>query len=125
MKTEVRDDWADWLEANAAAQTSGALVKIDSFTGKRSYCCLGGLCEVAVAAGVIERSEYGDFENSWDEELPREVADWAGLGSTNPLLTRGTQSESATMWNDEIQASFYEISEMVRALSGEIETLLT
>jgi hypothetical protein len=52
--------------------------------GKPRYCCLGVLCELAVAAGIIERAPVGYWASSdhlakISSVLPLAVAEWAGL----------------------------------------------
>ena len=50
------------------------------------YCCLGVLCELAVAEGIIpspRQSERVYYYLDESEILPKPVADWAGLTTMN------------------------------------------
>lgn len=99
MKAAVKTAWIADLRENPDAQGNGRLDYIDS-DGKRKQCCLGRLCRLAVAAGVIPEPELGDstyrylddngnsLGNSDDAtgesfhqecSLPQKVQDWAGL----------------------------------------------
>lgn len=62
-------------------------------------CCLGVLCDVAVANGVIPEPERVEFKpvyrfkddkslSGWNDAiLPRSVREWAGLAIDNPVVT--------------------------------------
>lgn len=60
--------------------------------GRVGLCCLGVLCELARAEGVVSLNKYKDDEgpqytyNGEFEVLPTEVAEWAGLGENNPVV---------------------------------------
>lgn len=67
MATEPKAAWRRALESEEYAQSMAALHPDEG------YCCLGVLCEVAKAQGVID---------GYDRDLgepPTEVMEWAGL----------------------------------------------
>ena len=91
MNQEIKERWAAALESGEYQQGRGALVR-KSATGNLSYCCLGVLCELAVADGVIEpavffsdREEFGGAvpgEYAGSQGLPpRVVMEWAGASA--------------------------------------------
>lgn len=92
MKAAVKTEWVADLRANPDAQGHGFLDYIDSEDGKRKQCCLGRLCLLAVAAGVIPPpvlhdgtyyylDGYGAREESFSlaTRLPWKVSEWARL----------------------------------------------
>lgn len=95
MKPEVKAEWGEWLLEHENDQGSGALCKIRNDDGKEEFCCLGGLCELAVRAGIVTRTlspgrttyDYAaPGERPGSALLPRSVADWAGLGRIDPSV---------------------------------------
>jgi hypothetical protein len=90
MKAAVKTAWVKDLRDNPDAQGRGLLDYLDS-EGNRKNCCLGRLCRLAVAAGVIPEPELHGREYRYLDEapggesfnqacsLPRKVADWVGL----------------------------------------------
>lgn len=104
MNPEIKERWLTALRSGKYKQTDGYLniqrnnpeaVPEGNLRGN-GYCCLGVLCELAVADGVIKKRhspegdffEYGNPEaNDWDYSvLPLSVKDWAGLTDTNPYI---------------------------------------
>jgi hypothetical protein len=85
MDAEIKAAWVKWLREHADQQGKGQLRK----DGK--FCCLGGLCELAVGAGIVGASPAKvsdlDADNTfeatvYDSEmfvLPDKVAKWASL----------------------------------------------
>lgn len=114
MDERIKLDWLDALRSGEIHQGSGKLhtaTKNGDGTERHEFCCLGVLCELAVAAGVVERVDLSDTDGYRDAEdtvygyaptegpsagvpfphyPPQEVATWAGLphGDTNPYVTR-------------------------------------
>jgi hypothetical protein len=80
--------WADAIDSGDYSRGDNALHRISS-NGRHTYCCLGVLCELAVADGIISAGT----QSTWTGDkvdysgqvavLPQKVADWAGLG-VNP-----------------------------------------
>ncbi len=88
------------------------------------FCCLGVLCDLAVKAEVIPppvitRNCEAEYATS-SAFLPREVAEWAGLGSMNPSVafdredsttgTLYTSNAPLSNLNDERGKTFVEIA---------------
>lgn len=116
MNPEIKKLWVADLRANADKQGRGALAKVaeDGFV---RYCCLGRLCELAVAAGVIKRRGvlYGGNSN-YPNHI---VAAWAGLKESNPpvraLLRSGHFEERPVAHLNDCGYSFAEIADLVEA----------
>lgn len=95
MNADVQKIWIEDLRAHPELQGVGELETAD---GK--FCCLGRLCVLAVAAGVIEIdpllerfSKFGQVPGGG--LLPIKVADWAGI-DPNP----STGSRNMAYMND-------------------------
>ncbi len=79
-------------------------------------CCLGVAVKVAIHNGlstVVEDEDDGRV--SYDGEiavLPLAVRQWYGFSDNNPELSNGEITFSATTWNDDGCANFYEIADM-------------
>jgi hypothetical protein len=97
VNQEIKVQWGEWLLANADKQGRGMLHRGNENENGAGdeYCCLGGLCELAVAAGIVTRvfiaqkQAYGyaaPGANPVFGLLPACVADWAGLQGINPVL---------------------------------------
>lgn len=101
MNAEVRRLWVEDLRANPDKQGKGYLTRMDTVNGVsvERDCCLGRLCKLAIAAGVkvptvitVKDPAFQDYKvikygvDLNYTSLPREVMDWAGLDSDNPLL---------------------------------------
>jgi len=132
MKALVRTAWITDLRENPDAQGIGFLDYIDS-KGKHRQCCLGRLCRLAVAAGVIpapelhvreyrylddDHSDYGKVTGERFHQacaLPRKVAEWAGLppGADDIKLDSDEDgSLLASEANDEAGMTFAEIADL-------------
>jgi hypothetical protein len=93
MNPEIRARWTAALRSGEIRQATEIL------NDGEGRCCLGVLCDLAVADGVIEPAVYDEVEQSWvylDGEaqiLPPVVASWAGIVAqklidlTNPVVT--------------------------------------
>lgn len=134
MNPEIKAAWIQWLHDNADNQGTGYL----NIGGK--FCCLGGLCELAVQAGVARAKIWGaeivsygalpDHADFVDDVLPSAVANWAGLrGEGNPRV-RATrplteeqveageepfeeESVALTEINDGWHLDFHQIAELI------------
>lgn len=84
--------WVEDLRSGGWTQGTGALNRCSlGVDGKRRFCCLGRLCELAVEAHITERVAAQGFHDTGytgtpsgdDYDMygmpPREVLDWAGL----------------------------------------------
>lgn len=135
MNQEIKNRWVAWLRANVDKQTRGRLNRIATIDPKNTpvgFCCLGGLCELAVADGVItswshlEHGDslltYGNSDGSWsDAVLPQSVVDWAGLEEDDPEVnvpgddaTEPTRT-GLTYVNDELRYNFNQIADLIDA----------
>lgn len=89
MNEQIKTRWAGALRSKNYKQGTGYLHTRSD--GKDYYCCLGVLCELAVADGVVVRdqSKGGHFYYGAEGEaqvLPSEVREWAGLNDRSPEL---------------------------------------
>lgn len=111
MDAEVKRLWVADLRANPESQGTGMLDYIDD-DGKRKQCCLGRLCLLAVAAGVIPAPElhndiYRYLDYVWENDnatslvpageefiqtsgLPGKVAEWAKVLVDEDRFNYGT-----------------------------------
>lgn len=128
MKTEIKTKWLEALRSGDYKQAKGALVK-QAEDGSKSYCCLGVLCDLAKAEGVVREENVpcgcggdGDCsikhlgfrgdENSPDGRyraysygvLPWPVMEWAGIDVSDPSI--------------EVESEIYEGEKTDRFLSG-------
>ena len=114
MNAEIKDQWGAWLLEHADEQGTGALRQVTE-SGKEEFCCLGGLCDLAVEAGIVERTlnpENGRYRyatpdgTDWSYGLPPfAVVRWAGLDRDNPVVTvagrpEGRDQDSLSNLND-------------------------
>ena len=125
MNPEIKALWVQWLRDNADNQGIGAL-------NGEGFCCMGGLCELALNAGIVDRSYrdtyvlYGPtgtdpVTEGWaDLLLPAVVSEWAGLGLVdNPVVMAGAADDSEpvqaalTELNDEWQLNFHQIADLI------------
>ena len=104
MNKEIKARWVDALRSGVYTQTTGAL------RNEKGYCCLGVLCDLHAIA----------TDNTWDHgqqsgyllcasALPVEVANWAGVESTDPQINDIALSE----YNDRLNSSFNEIADVI------------
>lgn len=82
MKKEIADMWVEALRSGKYKQAQGMLEEVNGDESR--FCCLGVLCQLAIASGVeIERGVvdnkgvYGTEPNY----LPGSVLEWAGMYS--------------------------------------------
>jgi hypothetical protein len=121
VNPEIRKRWVDALRSGEYQQGVGSLR-----TGGDKYCCLGVLCEIAVADGVIERFDpeangtfsdkhsYGVPENKQWSHLPLKVQKWANLAASNPMVRRDGWGYPLAHLND-LKVPFSEIADCIEA----------
>lgn len=123
MNRAVRDAWCAALRSGDYPQGTGALTRLRP-DGGRAYCCLGVLCDLAVAelgsdvvpvdardlgySGIVTL-RYAGFGGA----LPPVVRDWAGLDRCDPLVVEpGPVLVSLSVVNDR-GASFARIADLI------------
>lgn len=137
MDPAIRVLWTTALRSGQYPQTTGLLCRTGDQRSfqctcpscvKRTagYCCLGVLCELAVAAGIVERSNVDDetaphaaygIGGDWSARaLPSAVMRWAGLSSDDPavVLPDGS-SETLSCCNDVNRMTFLAIADVIDA----------
>ena len=112
MRQEIATKWAEALESGEYEQGHGAL----AFSNR--HCCLGVLCELAIADGVdvpkapahdgTIRITYGSQASA----LPDEVQEWAGMQTSEGTLPNSGRNTLAGHNDDGV--SFSEIAEIIR-----------
>lgn len=118
MNPEIREQWCKALRSGEYTQGQNTL-RIRKEDDTYSYCCLGVLTDLYVKAGNPEEYQvHGDLKifHVWDEDvLPAPVKEWAGLDAINPVLvdTDKTYEARASEWNDEEDANFQRIADMI------------
>lgn len=105
MYQNIKTDWVALLRHGGLKQSKGKLYR----TKVGSFCCLGVLCEMAKAEGIVkeENGRYYEagteislsWQNSSANYLPECVVRWAGLPHHNPT-PHGCDDTLAKM-NDE------------------------
>lgn len=95
MNPDVRARWLAALRSGDYRQTRARLCVIEE-DARPSHCCLGVLCELAVADGVITYRDDGPIHcvriraygtPGLESLLPDPVVRWAGLELRDPLVT--------------------------------------
>lgn len=120
MNEQIKKRWVEALRSGNYQQGIGYLRQHAQSDGQDYYCCLGVLCELAVADGVVVRGEAGDQVHHYGPEggssaefnaqlLPRTVADWAGLDDCSPSVPVSDERRGLADENDN-GASFDEIA---------------
>ncbi|HSV40043.1 MAG TPA: hypothetical protein VLI04_14890, partial [Nocardioidaceae bacterium] len=95
MNPEVKQKWVDRLRSGQDVQTQGTLKRmrqVECDDRPAGLCCLGVLCEVAVAEGVIPPATvHGEWHigNYGGDvaSLPHAVVKWAETDSSVPVVT--------------------------------------
>jgi len=127
MNPEIKARWVAWLRANADKQARGKLQRITATNDDNGigFCCLGGLCEIAVADGIIRSKiidpgygsqlvvSYG-ADRAWNaNSLPEDVVNWAGLHSMDPALVVAGERHPLTNINDILRLNFHQIADLI------------
>ena len=123
MKTEIANRWADALESGEHTQAFGALTRSEDGSKRTTHCCLGVLCELAIADGVDvpkrlipahgRLSGYLALYGSAGEHgyLPSEAQEWAGMRTSAGDFA--DDGRSLSRLNDE-RVPFSEIANTIR-----------
>jgi hypothetical protein len=117
MKPAIKKRWLAWLRDPENKQSSGFLQDANGF------CCLGGLCELAVDDGIIEKrvSYTGIWEYDGRRDyLPDKVAAWAGLFNEDgkvvnrpAVFAKGDISKTSLDTLNDDGVSFSEIARLI------------
>src|SRR4051812_47964460 len=91
MKRDIAERWAAALEGGDYGQGTGKLTYFDVESDAELNCCLGVLCQLAVADGLPVNVECrgtvgGTVVTRYDDHdltLPDAVIDWAGMRSND------------------------------------------
>ena len=114
-----RDKWVAALRSGEFEQTQEVLVLEDD-DGKKSYCCLGVACVLAIREGIAEDFPDEEYED-WDQELPPSIRDWLGLQSGSGRLAEDVaEQEHLIGLNDKANLTFTEIADVIE--SGKLKT---
>lgn len=131
MNPEVKARWLAALTSGEYTQGRDLLAR-EVAPGVFRYCCLGVLCELAYADGVIARTldfdryYYHDVgvdrgitpAKCYATQLPPTVVTWAGLPNGNPIVASvdlATHNDgSVTVGAEHSRRSFAEIAELIR-----------
>jgi hypothetical protein len=132
MNPEIRAAWVAWLRDPKHQQGHGTLRRqMNSVFGPEGdalscFCCLGGLCELAVDAGIVfcrtydtsvaTEHTYTAVDNPQDRrlaDLPQAVLAWAGLKESDPHVVWKGQHVSLVQLNDRLGVSFAGIADII------------
>lgn len=82
MDPEVKAEWVAALRSGEYQQATGKL------TDGGGYCCLGVLCELAAARGVVTIEVHPGYKtyDGASHTLPTAAHTWAGLRDANPTV---------------------------------------
>ena len=84
MKPRIKKLWIEALRSGEYQQAQGALRTADN-----KFCCLGVLCNLHAQKNPKKARKETDPTMYFgrDDILPSQVADWAGLKTSNPTVT--------------------------------------
>ncbi len=103
MNPIIKAEWLTALRSGRYPKGKGRLVTDNG--GKKTYCCLGVLCELAVEAGIIDgvpRTRVNDGSiTPVGVYLPDNVAEWAGIERIS--VSVGTIQSKLGATNDETE----------------------
>jgi hypothetical protein len=121
MNRDIAKRWVEALRSGEYKQSRSML------RNKHGYCCLGVLCELAVADGaippaVIDEDAIGYYNNTYTLP-PVEVKEWAGNTSQGWYVNRPQHVDAEDdLWvelipvsflNDAIEMSFPQIADLI------------
>ena len=121
MRREIARRWVEALRSGEYAQTKGRLQRVvpGDHGEPEGFCCLGVLCELAVADGVIPPAIRSDLLGTGmygkigvNSTLPDEVQEWAGVEVADPRL-EPTQTTASDL-NDNEGKTFEELAEAIK-----------
>lgn len=111
MDQHVKALWLDALRSGKYKQGQGRL-RLDN-----EYCCLGVLCELAFAQGIVKRRKCGTTflygKRGEKVILPPEVADWADVEINPTIVFAADEIVKITELNDEWQYDFNKIADII------------
>lgn len=117
MNTEVKTKWTAALRSGDYRQ--GANYLRTRGAERDNFCCLGVLCELAVAEGVIPApvvNEYGEYYYAdRTSYLPAIVRDWAELGTVNGAIydSNGDMPHNSLTEMNDNEIPFTEIANVI------------
>tara|TARA_R100001244_G_scaffold129809_1_gene101482 strand:- start:471 stop:851 length:381 start_codon:yes stop_codon:yes gene_type:complete len=104
MNKEIKAKWVSALKSGNYRQGQNQLKVEGKKNSRVRYCCLGVLCNIYkkdTGKGKWERASFIDTDGEYEQsELPGEVALWAGLKSTEPVVNTFIGEESLIALND-------------------------
>lgn len=118
MNADVKAAWVKALRSGEYKQGKDVLRNPKDDT----YCCLGVLCELAVADGVVTREDkesfsvYAASDDDYSMAIPPEaVRIWAGMEYHNPRLGVDKDGDPvmASWQNDHMNADFNRIADLI------------
>ena len=125
MNQEIKKLWVAALRSGNYVQGKNALCQ-ESPEGPH-FCCLGVLCDLAVAADVTEQSlteDKGNTVRAYREDLtlpntvpatavlPHSVVMWANLNSAHPMVLADGYEHGLAQLNDS-GSTFSEIADLI------------
>lgn len=102
MNPEIKTKWVAALRSGEYRQGRNVLKQRHGDKDTPQYCCLGVLCEIAIAEGVkvevgsVEGNAHGTEVITYDgayELPPDSVWLWAGMSDNNPSVDYSTEDD--------------------------------
>lgn len=106
MNKVIADKWIKALRSGKYKQGTGRL------RDDNQFCCLGVLCDIS-KKGKWNKTHYKIGNNVSVAMLPKEVANWAEMKSTDGSFElKGEYDKSKKLWslNDNLGESFTQIA---------------
>ena len=112
MDPGIRAQWTAALRSGNYKQGQRNLRKNNQF------CCLGVLCDLAAADGIVEVTPASEGDGIWDYGgdigvLPHVVWEWAGLDDSSPMVYMDGRACELTVLNDEDDYDFAKIADAI------------
>lgn len=104
MKAEIAKEWVAELRSGKWKQCEQRL------TNGEAYCCLGVLCEIAIANG-IELEKHNLFYGNCATILPKLVQCWSDMDTPNGSI----DNKFCLSRENDDGASFSEIADIIEA----------
>ncbi len=120
----VARKWVKALRSGKYKQVTGVLTEMDKERKVIGHCCLGVLCELAVADGIVKKTvtktgrvRYGGK----DALLPKQVQKWAQLKTDNGHFGRPYPADYSSLvrLNDD-KDSFKAIARVIEQKAKEL-----
>lgn len=121
MNGSIKRRWVSALRSGRYKQGRGVLWNPSDNT----FCCLGVLCEIAREDGIVERDPSGAGYGNPGADVftlsipPIEVAEWAGLMESNPIVWGADLNPNhpgatdLTYINDQMKLDFRAIARII------------